>query len=147
MRIAGGVIMLLVGIWAFIGGACSTLLGGATTAATSKIEKTMTKEEKAKLAKADKTGEGAKAYATVKAAGTGLLINGIASLIGGLLCFIAGIMYFLNKGKILGFIGAGIGIVGEVAFLVMIGMGILTIVKIVLYAFGGIAATKVGEPT
>ncbi|MBW2735924.1 MAG: hypothetical protein JRH20_26355, partial [Deltaproteobacteria bacterium] len=69
----------------------------------------------------------------------------IISLIAGILCIIAGIMFFLNKGKMLGFIAAGVGILGEVVFIAMVTFSIILVIKILLYAFAGFAGTKVGQ--
>lgn len=145
MRIAGGIILLVFGLWSLVGGGCSILGGGlmskagdlqaaaqeAAKEAGSNVKVTMTDEQKKALADAGSTG-------------TGLFVSGIVSTIGGLLCIIAGIMFFVNKGKMLGFLAPGVGIIGEILFIVMVTFSIVGVIKILAYAFAAFAATKIG---
>jgi hypothetical protein len=146
MRIAGGVIVLLVGIWSLVGGGCATTAGCAANKMASVGAEMAKAAQKEGAQVDDKTmdkamSEVGKAGATVKA----MFIPGIVILVAGILCIIAGIMFFVNKAKILGFLAPGVGIIGEILFIVMVGFGIGAIIKIVLYAFGAFAATKIGE--
>ena len=154
MRVAGGVLFLLVGLWSLVGGGCTAFAGGAMSAVRSGA--VSLSDEINKAAKKSGTQANEKALADIKAqmdkapSGAAFMIAGLAILIAGILCIVAGIMYFTNKGAKLGFVGGGVGIVSEILFAVLIGIGgatiVTTIIKVGLYVFGIIAGRSVGQP-
>jgi hypothetical protein len=146
MRIAGGVLFMIVGLWSLVSGGCSLLGGGAMKAGgagMAKLQKEINKAAKSSGAKVNK-----RAMKNLKKAsgmGTGLMVYGIVALLASILCIIAGIMLFLNKGKMLAFIAGGLGILGEVIFFAMITFSILGVIKIVLYGIGAAGGTGVKQ--
>lgn len=148
MRIAGGIIFLLVGLWSLVGGGCSLTAGTVMkggSAAAAKLQTELAKAAKTSGTNVKMNKEAMKNLKKAGGMGTGFLVSGIVILLAGIFCIIAGIMLFLNKGKTLAFIAGGLGILGEVIFIVMIAFGIGAIIKIALYAFGAFAATTVGK--
>lgn len=148
MRIAGGIIFLLVGLWSLVGGGCSLTAGTVMkggSAAAAKLQTELAKAAKTSGTNVKMNKEAMKNLKKAGGMGTGFLVSGIVILLAGILCIIAGIMLFLNKGKMLAFVAGGLGILGEVIFIVMLAFGIGAIIKIVLYAFGAFAATSVGK--
>jgi hypothetical protein len=94
--------------------------------------------------------EDAKANAAkAGAAGSGMMISGIVILIAGVLGIVGGILLFVNKGKPVVMAGAGLGIVGDILSIALVsatGMWVVTsILRILMYGFGGFAATKIGQ--
>ena len=73
-------------------------------------------------------------------------IVGIILLLAGLLCIPGGIMFFVNKAKPLAFVAAGLGVVGEILFMVLVGFG-FGIVTVLGCGFALFAATKIGAET
>jgi len=141
MRIAGGVLLLLVGLWSLAGGGCS-LIGGAAVGKMGDAASALSKAAAEAGAKVDV--EAQKALSKAAGTGSGLLVSGIVILLAGILCIVAGIMFFVNKGKAFAFLAPGIGIIGEILFFVMVGFNIAGVIKILIYAFGAFAATKIG---
>jgi hypothetical protein len=141
MRIAGGVLLLVVGLWSLIGGGCSVFVGGAASklsGAAAEMAKEAAKDPNVKV-KVDED-----ALAKAGSTGSGALVSGIVILVGGLLCIIAGIMFFLNKGKMFGFLAPGVGIIGEILFFVMVAFNVVGLIKILILGFAAFAATKIG---
>jgi hypothetical protein len=132
LRIAGGVVMLLVGLWSLLGGGCS-VVAGATMSSLS--------EELSKPSEADQ--EQQESFRKLGSTLRGLLISGIVILVAGLLCNVSGVLLFLNHGKVLGLVAAGLGIIGEVLFFTLIAFNVIGLVKVAAYAFGGFCATRV----
>ena len=150
MRIAGGVLFMIVGLWSLVSGGCS-LIGGSAVKATgggvAKLQSQLNKAAKASGAKVN-TKVQEEAMKNLKKAGnmgTGLMVYGIVALLASILCIIAGIMLFLNKGKMIAFIAGGVGILGEIIFFAMITFSILGVIKIVLYAIGAAGGTGVKQ--
>jgi hypothetical protein len=141
MRIAGGVLLLLVGLWSLAGGGCS-LIGGAAVNKLGDASSALSKAAAEAGAKVDV--EAQKALAKAAGTGSGLFISGIVILLAGILCIVGGIMFFVNKGKAFGFLAPAVGIIGEILFFVMVGFNIAGVIKILIYAFGAFAATKIG---
>jgi hypothetical protein len=146
MRIAGGVLLLIVGLWSLIGGGCSVFVGGAASKVSGAAAEMSAKLATEAGAKMDDEAKKALADAQAKAGslGSGVLISGIVILVGGILCIIAGIMFFVNKGKAFGFLAPGVGIIGEIIFFVLVAFNIIGLIKILILAFTAFAATKVG---
>jgi hypothetical protein len=145
MRIAGGVLLLLVGLWSLVGGGCS-LIGGAAVGQVGKMGNAAAELAKASGGKVDAKAQAEldKALAQGKSVGSGLLVSGIVILLAGILCIVGGIMFFVNKAKAFGFLAPAVGIIGEILFFVMVGFNIAGVIKILIYAFGAFAATKIG---
>jgi hypothetical protein len=141
MRIAGGVLLLIVGLWSLVGGGCSVIGGGAASKMTDAAS-ALSKAAQDAGGKVDP--EAQKALAKASGMGGGLMISGVVILVGGLLCIIAGIMFFVNKGKAFGFLAPGVGIIGEVLFFVLAAFNVVGLVKILILAFCAFAATKIG---
>ena len=150
MRIAGGVILLIVGLWSLAGGGCS-LVGGKMVGGMADGASKLSGELQKAAAKAGGSvnnkaaEEAAKALSQASSAGTGLMVSGIVILLAGILCVVAGIMLFTNKGKMFGIAAGGLGILGEVIFFAMVAFNIGGLIKILLYGFAAFASTKVGE--
>ena len=150
MRIAGGVILLVVGLWSLVGGGCSLVGGkmvGGMADGASKFSGELAKAAQQAGAQVDQkaAAEAAAQLAKAGSAGTGLMVSGVVILLGGILCIVAGIMFFMNKGKMLGFVGPGVGILGEIIFFAMVAFNIGGLIKLLLLGFSGFAATKIGE--
>lgn len=150
MRIAGGVILLIVGLWSLVGGGCSVVGGkmvGGMADGAAKLSGELQKAAAGAGATVDNkaAAEAAAALEKASSAGSGLMISGVVILLGGIIAIIAGIMFFMNKGKMFGFIAAGIGILGEIVFFATVGFGIAGVLKILLLGFAGFAGTKVGQ--
>lgn len=148
MRIAGGVLFMIVGLWSLVSGGCSLLGGGAMKAGgagVAKLQKEMAKAAKASGAKVKVNKEAMKNLKKASGMGTGLMVYGIVALLASILCIVAGIMLFLNKGKMLAFIAGGLGILGEIIFFAMITFSILGVIKIVLYGIGAAGGTGVKQ--
>ncbi|MCA9671511.1 MAG: hypothetical protein KC503_38200 [Myxococcales bacterium] len=144
MRIAGGVILLIVGLWSLVGGGCS-VIGGKAVGDAQKLGSAMSRLAKSSGAKVRMSRQARRALAKASNMGQGLFISGIVILAGGILCIIAGIMFFVNKGKMFGFLAPGVGIIGEVVFFAMVVFNIGGLIKIILLGFSAFAATKIGE--
>ncbi len=151
MRIAGGVLFMIVGLWSLVSGGCSLIGGSAVSAVKTgggiaKLQQ-LNKAAKASGAKVN-TKVQDEAMKNLKKAGnmgTGLIVYGIVALLASILSIIAGIMLFLNKGKMIAFIAGGVGILGEIIFFAMITFSILGVIKIVLYAIGAAGGTGVKQ--
>jgi hypothetical protein len=155
MRIAGGVLLLLIGVFSLAEGGCvaigchavgaigkaaSSALGAAGSAASKNLTADdIKKAGEAARADLEKTGAG------LKAAVGNIAWISIVIRIAGLLCLVAGILFFVNKAKMFGFLAPAVGIIAEILLFVMMAFTIVGLVKILIYAFGLIAATKVGE--
>lgn len=151
MRIAGGVLLLLFGLWNLVAGGCQAGCGGvvskgselgyrAVEKATEQPGSTLAPEAKRALA------EARRGVARVGAAGTGMLVSGLVIFLSGVLCIVAGILLLADKGKVFGFLAPGVAIVGEVLSLAM-GVSILwwSVLKILVFGFAGFTATRVGR--
>jgi len=152
MRIAGGVIMLIVGLWSVVGGSCSIgcgAVGGVATEGAAKFSSEMMKAAQKAGAKVDAkaAADAAAAFEEGSNLGSGFRIAGIVILIGGILCVVAGILFLVNKGKTFAFAAAGIGILGEIIFFALVVFNVPGVLKLALLAFSGFAATKIGEPS
>lgn len=134
LRIAGGVVMLLVGLWSLLGGGCS-VVAGATMSSFS--------EEFSKKPSPGAGQEQQDAFRKLGSTLRGLLISGIVILVAGLLCNVTGVLLFFNRGRALGLVGAGLGIVGEVLFFALVAFNVIGLVKVAAFAFGGFCATRV----
>ncbi|PIE19592.1 MAG: hypothetical protein CSA65_01615 [Proteobacteria bacterium] len=148
MRIAGGVLFMIVGLWSLVGGGCMLIGGGAMKAGGASLEKL--NKELDKAAKQSGTSRAKlnlnkKTMKKVGSAGTGMMVYGIVALLAAILCIVAGIMLFLNKGKMLAFIAGGVGILGEVVWIAMIGFSVTCVIKIILYALGAAGGTGVKQ--
>jgi hypothetical protein len=142
MRIAGGILLILIGCWSLVGGGCS-VAGGAAVGKLSSGASDLSKELKAAgVSGGDKTL--AKAMGDAESAGTGLMVSGVVILLGGLLSLVAGILMLTNKAKIFDLVAPGVGIIGEILFFAMVAFNIAGVIKILILAFCAIAATKVG---
>ena len=146
MRIAGGVLLLIAGLWSLVGGGCSVFVGGAASKVTGAAAEMSAKLAAETGAKIDPYAKKALEEASAKASsmGSGVLIAGIVILVGGILCIIAGIMFFVNKGKAFGFLAPAVGIIGEIVFFVLVAFNILGLIKVLILAFTAFAATKIG---
>lgn len=146
MRIAGGVLLLIVGLWSLVGGGCSVLFGGAASKLSGAAAEMSAKVAAESGAKMDPEAKKAMEEGMAKASsmGSGALISGIVILAGGILCIIAGIMFFLNKGKAFGFLAPGVGIIGEILFFALAAFNVVGLIKILILAFTAFAATKIG---
>jgi len=155
MRIAGGVLVLLIGILSLVEGGCiavgchaaskiSQAMGTAGLEAAGALGGKATTPEEAKKLLAGAAAQLADAEKLAKSANT---IGNISLVIrlAGLLCIVAGILFFVNKGKIFGFIAPGVGILAEIALIAVMAFTTMGLVKILVYAFGIFAATKIGE--
>ncbi len=151
MRIAGGVLLLLIGVFSLAEGGCVAIgchaasqLGSALSGVGSALQnKNVTADD---IKKAAERAGGANLEKMAKAASS-LTYVSILIRVAGLLCLVAGILFFVNKAKIFGFIAPAVGIIAEIALMAMMAFTIVGVVKILIYAFGLIAATKVGQPS
>lgn len=146
MRIAGGVLLLIVGLWSLVGGGCSVFVGGAASKVSGAAAEMSAKLAAETGAKMDPEAKKALEEAQAKAGsmGSGVLVAGIVILVGGILCIVAGIMFFVNKGKMFGFLAPGVGIIGEILFFVLVAFNIIGLIKILILGFAAFAATKIG---
>ncbi|MCB9555711.1 MAG: hypothetical protein H6707_06370 [Deltaproteobacteria bacterium] len=150
MRVAGGIILLVVGLWSLGSGGCQ-ILGGQVASGMSegmgKLSSELTKAAKKAGAKVDegKAAEAAAKLAEAGSMGSGLMIAGTVTLIGGLLCIIGGILTLTSKGKMFALIAPGIGILGEIIFFAMVTFSVIGLVKIILLAVGAMGASKIGQ--
>lgn len=134
LRIAGGVVMLLVGLWGLLGGGCSVVAGATMSSFSDELsKKPSTGAEK----------EMQDAYRNLGSTLRGLLISGIVILTAGLLCNVTGVLLFFNRGMALGLVAAGVGVVGEVLFFALVAFNVVGLVKVGALAFGGFCATRV----
>lgn len=143
MRIAGGVLILIAGLWSLIGGGCS-VLGGGLVSKGGDVAAQMAKAAAESGAKVKIDKEAQEAMDKVSGAGSGLMISGVIILIAGILCIVAGIMFFVNKGKGFCMVAPGIGVLGEILFFALVAFNIAGVIKLLIYGFGIFAATKVG---
>lgn len=147
MRIAGGIVLLVIGLWSMVGGGCS-VIGGQAAGAIGKGADGLSAE----LAKAAGTSssaldrEAAAAAASLRSAGKGYTVSGIIIIAGGLLSMIAGILALVNKGKGFCLLAPAVGVIGEITAFVMLGFGVVGALKIAIYVFGLIGMLKVGAP-
>ncbi len=151
MRIAGGVLLLLIGVFSLAEGGCVAIgcnaasqLGSALSGVGSALQNKNASADDLKRA-AEQTG-GANLEKMAKSAAS-LTYVSILIRVAGLLCLVAGILFFVNKARIFGFIAPGVGIVAEIALMVMMAFTAVGLVKLLVYAFGAIAATRVGQPS
>lgn len=147
MRIAGGILLIIIGCWSLVGGGCS-VVGGAAVGKLEGASADLQQELKVsgvRTTGGDKTIS--KAMGKAENTGTGLLVSGVVILLGGLLSLVAGILMLLNKAKLFGFIAPGVGIIGEILFIAMVTFNVVGVIKILILAFCAFAATKVGAET
>jgi hypothetical protein len=147
MRIAGGILLLLVGLASTIEGGCVAMGCVAASNVGSALGEARSALQNKNASEADlkKVGEGQLKDLEKMAGRAGSI--GVASIVirvGGLLCLIAGILLLVNKAKVFGIIAPCVGIVGEILLFVMLAFNVFGLVKILIYAFGAFAATKVG---
>ena len=144
MRIAGGVLLLLVGLTSLIEGGCVAIgcqAASALGAIGAEAGKAKSLDDLKKISEA----AGKDLQKGIAASASYIGVASIIIRVGGLLCIVAGILFFVNKAKVFGFIAPAVGIVGEILLFVFLAFNIFGLVKILIYAFGAIAATKVGE--
>lgn len=147
MRIAGGVLLLLVGLTSLVEGGCVAVGCMAASKLGSAIGDAATALQNKNVKPEDLKNVGSEQIKDLEKMSQSAGSIGIASIIirlGGLLCIVAGILFFVNKAKIFGMIAPCVGIVGEILLFVMLAFNIFGLVKILIYAFGAIAATKIG---
>jgi len=147
MRIAGGVLLLLVGLTSLVEGGCvavgchaASKMGAALGDMGKALQNKNVKPEDLKNVGAEQI----KDLEKMSQSAGGITIASIIIRVGGLLCIVAGILFFVNKAKIFGFIAPAVGIIGEIALFIVLAFNIFGLVKILIYAFGAFAATKVG---
>jgi hypothetical protein len=143
MRIAGGIILLLLGIWGLAGGGASVLCGGALSQAGD-LSAEMNKAVKDAGGTVKLTPDAKKNLEDAQGTGMGLMVSGGFKMLGGLLGIIGGIMFFLNKGKMVVFIACGVTILGAILWMAMVAFGGAEIGRIVASGFCIFAATKIG---
>jgi len=148
MRVAGGVLLLLIGVFSLAEGGCVAIACHATSQMGSALgsmgatlrNKNATAED---IKRAAESAGGANLEKIAKSAASLGWIS-IMIRVAGLMCLVAGILFFVNKAKIFGFIAPGFGIIAEILLFVMMSFTIIGLVKILIYGFGALAATKVG---
>ncbi len=147
MRIAGGIVLLVIGLWSMVGGGCSVIGGqaaGAIGRGADGLSAELSKASGASSSKLDR--EAAAAAASLRSAGTGYTVSGIIIIAGGLLSLIAGILALVNKGKGFCLLAPAVGVIGEITAFAMVGFGVVGALKIAIYVFGLIGMLKVGAP-
>jgi len=121
-----------------MGGSALTEMAGALKAGTATPDEAK-KAGEAALANLQKKGDD-----LVGKAGTWSIIS-IVIRVAGLLCLVAGILFLVNKAKVFGIIAPAVGIVAEILLFVTMAFNIVGLIRILVYAFGAFAATKIGE--
>jgi hypothetical protein len=137
LRIAGGVVLLLFGLWSVLGGSCS-VIAGTTFASFS--------EEMAREQPNEADPELRAAMDQVRSTLRGLLICGVVVLAGGLLCTVAGVLLLLQRGRLFCLIATGTAVAGELLFFALVTFNLVGLVKIAAFGFGGFCATLIHRP-
>ena len=145
MRIAGGVLLFIVGLWSMVGGGCSLFVGGAASHGADMAAQVSAELAAETGATMDPEAQEAfqQAQTTAGSVGSLALVAGAVILVGGILCFVAGILFLVNKARIFGFIAPGVGILGEILFFALLAFNILGLVKILILGFTAFAATSI----
>ena len=140
-RIAGGVLLLLIGLWSVAGGGCS-IVGGHFATKASEIT-----SELSRVAPDAATQRQAKrALDKLAASSWGLIVAGVAILLAGLLCAISGVLLFVNRAKLFALLALGLGAVGELLFFVMVDFNVGGLVKLAIFGFCAFCALQVNPP-
>ena len=153
MRIAGGILILLLGIWNLGAGGCQLACGGVASKAgdlTVQIgqsaQPAMNQQATQKEAQNTKLIENA--GVKIGAVGAGLVISGGFILLSGLLCFIGGLLCLMNQAKVFCIMAPAVAILGEILSLALVGFSMVAfIVKILIAGFGILGATKISADT
>lgn len=137
LRIAGAVVLLLFGLWSLLGGGCSVVAGVTSRGIADSLSEGM----------ADELAEDTEAARSLRESRSkldsmwfGLVVTGSVSALAGLLANIAGMLLIFNRGKLLAVAAGGLGIAGEVLFLLLVTFHVVGLVKAVAFAFAGVAA-------
>lgn len=156
IRIAGGVLLLLVGLTSLLEGGCvaischavgavSGAMDGAVVHMQRAIESKNIKPKDLKKVEPQQIRDLESAAGKLESRKSGITMASVIIRLGGLLCVISGILFFLNRAKLLGFIAPGIGIVGELVLFVVLSFNVFGLLKILMYGFGAFAATKLNR--
>jgi len=141
MRIAAGVLLLIVGLWSVGEGGCST----TRAVLAQNMEGVSTAFLEAAEQMGDSTARQTRAEAAnARQMASARMIHGVVMLIAGALSIIAGVLFFVNRGRAIGFLAPGVGVIGEVLFFALESFAILGVVKMLVYAFSMFAATRIG---
>ena len=144
MRIAGAILLLLAGVWSLVGGSCSTFAGGVTSTGMGIVQK-LAKASQQSGAAGDPADMARVLHATGQAENVagGMQIAGVVTFLSGVLCLVAASLFFVNRGRLLGIIAAGSGIVGEVLFFTLAFFNWPGVVKVAVLLFGLVSANWV----
>lgn len=150
MRIASGVLFILVGLWSVLGGSCTFIAGKDAGAGKEIVSTSIEKQAGTDLDALDTAlqqfgntdgGKTAKVWTKY-----GVFI-GIFILIAGLLAISSGIAYLLNKFRFLGFVATGLGIIAECMFFIFLEFNVAGLIKIGVLVFCGVAGIKGKSPS
>lgn len=149
MRIAGGIMFLVIGILGIGFGVVSGMRGSSADEASDQLSRSDERLEKAGLS--TKTGSllSPKLQAQLKhevETAQSRMLTGFMAMIIGLIAMVSGILLLLNKGRIFGIIVSGMGALTEVLFIVLVGFSLPTLILLLGYGFSGFAASRVGKP-
>jgi len=144
LRIAGGVVLIIFGLWGLLGGGCSVAAGAATRSFYG---------EAIEAQGAQETKDGGEATRMMRQTRRemsrmwfGLMVSGVVVALAGLLANVAAVFFFLGRGWILGLIAALVGVVGEALFLGLVTFNLLSVVKIAAFGFVGACALVAVRP-
>jgi len=125
MRIAAGILLILVGLWGAVG-------NGFSVAASASIDEIA---QSSGVSMESQTIRFFRGYRTA----------GLVGALGGLLSVVAGIMFLFDRGKLLGFLALGVAINAQAMVTVLVPPlnppGVLKILVLIFCTFG---ATRVG---
>lgn len=138
LRISGGVVMLLVGLWSAAGGSCTMLAGHALDEYSEEFVRA--------LPDSGTTGETRQALQKLAASAPALVASGSVIFASGLLCLIAAGLFFFDRGRAIGLVAASLGVVGEGLYLATVALNVAAAVKIACLGFGAFCALRVGHP-
>jgi hypothetical protein len=146
VRIAAGVVWIILSIWAGLGSLVFFAGGAVATAGGTVMAEAAKDLDKATPMNAKAAADATKLIGDMKGAGGAMMGWGIYVLVTAILAFVGAILFFVNKAKTFLFI-VSILVLGLVAGFVVtpIPFGIGEVVYLVGGLLGILGATKVGE--
>lgn len=129
LRIVGGVVAILFGLWGLMGGGCTVVAGVAMRPITSELAKELEQNDAA-----------LKAMRDMERRWPGLIVSGVVAVVSGLLANVVGVLFFFNRGRLLALITVALTVGGEGLLMVLFAFNMSGVIKIAAFAFVGACA-------
>lgn len=134
MRVVAGIVLLAVGISSLLTGGCE-LVGGSAKSEAGELARALERDGRSIDADIRKQ------LAMAGASGTGLIVSGAVMALGGALSIVGAVLLLAGRARWLAFTAAGLGVVGELLYWILVAFYPLALIKIGLYVIAALAAT------